>query len=201
MPPQPPFPNEYQKRLVSESDSKACNVCYKPTCTVLLASNQVDFFYVCPSHLKDVSFCSALHPEAYTKLLEERKALEKQVKDAMTEAEAHKPYPWTNIMNTIGWNKKDKDKLPKKDDENASKEEKEGTKEYESLIAAVRQHKSDLADLDEKIASFSFKKYQLNKDVYRIRVNNYIQGQLRAKRQKEIHDPSFFPQAPTGELQ
>lgn len=194
---QPPFPNEYQRRQVGESDAKACTVCYKPASTVLLSANQGDFFYICPSHLKDTSYCIAIHPETYTKLLQQRGDTDKQVKEALAKAEANKPYSWNKLVNTISWNRA---KPAEAEKDVGPKEEKEKNATYEHLVAELDKLKKQLAELDLQIANFSFKNYQLNKDIYRMRVNNHIQAQWKIKRQKEMQDPSFFPQAPTGGL-
>lgn len=195
---QPPFPNEYLKRQVSESDAKACSVCYKPASTVLLSSNQGDFFYICPSHLKDASFCTPIHPDAYNELLEKRKDIEKQAKDASVKAEANRPYSWNKLVNTINWNKAKPAEAGK--DAITPKEDKDKSVTYENLLAELDKLKKELAALDQQISTFSFKNYQLNKDIYRMRINGYIQAQWKIKRQKEMQDPSFFPQAPTGGL-
>ncbi|KAK1997197.1 DUF1742-domain-containing protein [Colletotrichum falcatum] len=47
------FANIYTHRKVAETAAKGCDVCYRATSSVLVASENKDFFYVCPSHLKD----------------------------------------------------------------------------------------------------------------------------------------------------
>lgn len=51
-----PFENRYFKRLVAEKDAKPCSMCYRSTATVLTTVANQDFFYICPSHLKDPTF-------------------------------------------------------------------------------------------------------------------------------------------------
>lgn len=191
----PPFPNEYLLRLVADSDSKACTVCYKPTTSVLVASNQGDFFYICPAHLKDGSFSSPIHPESYAKLLTEEKELEKKVVVANETAEANKPYSWNKIMTSMGWKSTKTTEEASKDAETKTKE-----KTYEALLAELIELKKQLATLKESIANFKFKNYKLNGDIYKMRINNHIQARVKAKRQQEMQDPSFFPSAPTTNL-
>lgn len=197
---QPPFPNEYLSRLVGDSDSKACTVCYKPTTTVLLASNKADFFYICPFHLKDDSFGTPIHPESYTKLLLERQALEKKMEAADRKAELNKPYSWNKIMNTIGWSKDDK-KDDKDDNKDDKKDEKKSIDSYKALVAEATVLKNELSTLNETIANFKFKNYKLNKDIYRMRVNGLLQAKAKARRQQEMQNPSFFPSAPSNNIQ
>lgn len=191
----PPFPNDYLLRLVAESDSKACLICYKPTTSVLLAGNKGDFFYVCPGHLKDESFSRPIHPESYTKLLNEQKELEKKIVTANEVAEANKPYSWNKIMTSMGW-KTDK----KSEDTTKSAETQAKEKTYEALLAELNELKKQLATLKESITGFKFKNYKLSGDIYKMRINNHIQARVRAKRQQEMHNPSFFPSAPTNNL-
>lgn len=75
------FANIYTHRKVADTASKACEICYRPSTSVLVASeNKVghhqslcsclelnlaqDFFYVCPAHLKDKGFCNPVIDEA-----------------------------------------------------------------------------------------------------------------------------------------
>ncbi|KAI9671774.1 MAG: hypothetical protein M1831_003302 [Alyxoria varia] len=48
--------NRYHRRLVAESASKPCLVCYKPSSTVLVTPDNADLFYTCPGHLDDKGF-------------------------------------------------------------------------------------------------------------------------------------------------
>lgn len=50
------FTNLYYKRTVGTP--KACDVCYKPTTTVLATINTTDFIYTCDTHLTDPGFAS-----------------------------------------------------------------------------------------------------------------------------------------------
>ncbi|POS84308.1 hypothetical protein EPUL_004522, partial [Erysiphe pulchra] len=54
------FPNIYTHRKVAETAAKSCEICCKPSTSVLLASGHKDFFYVCTIHLKDKKFCKPL---------------------------------------------------------------------------------------------------------------------------------------------
>merc|ERR1712000_587964 len=53
-----PFPNLYTHRKVAEASAKACDICYKPSTSVLITPDKKDFFYVCVGHLKDRYFCT-----------------------------------------------------------------------------------------------------------------------------------------------
>lgn len=184
---QPPFPNEYAKRLVGASDGKACVVCFKPTSVVLLSANKVDFFYICGSHLKDTSFASPVYPDKYNQLLEQRLSQEKALVQAREKVELNKPYAWDKL---VSWGKKDK-----KDDKETDKPAKET---YESMVEKHEQAKKDLAETNDAIAAFDFKNFKLDKNMYKTRVNGHIQAKVRSARQKEMHNPSFFPSVPSA---
>ncbi|KAI6708121.1 hypothetical protein JHW43_009355 [Diplocarpon mali] len=55
--------NIYTHRKVADTAAKACEICYKPSTSVLVAPENKDFFYVCPAHLKDKGFCNAIIDE------------------------------------------------------------------------------------------------------------------------------------------
>ncbi|KAF3989650.1 hypothetical protein FT663_02744 [Candidozyma haemuli var. vulneris] len=186
---QPPFPNEYNKRLVGAADEKACVVCYKPTQTVLLAANKADFFYICAAHLKDVSFASPVHPERYNELLEQRKTQEKSLVQAREQVELNKPYAWDKL---VSWGKK-KDK-----DEDTKDDKDKPKKSYESHVSHLEQVKKELGETNDQIAAFDFKCFKLDKNMYKARVNSHIQARVRSARQKEMQNPSYFPSVPTG---
>ncbi len=52
------FPNIWNHRKVAETAAKACEICYKPSSSVLVTPDNKDWFYICPMHLKDAKFCS-----------------------------------------------------------------------------------------------------------------------------------------------
>ena len=54
------FPNIWHHRKVADTSSKACDICFKPTTSVLITPEKQDFFYVCMVHLKDTRFCTPI---------------------------------------------------------------------------------------------------------------------------------------------
>lgn len=212
-----PFPNSYVCRKVAAADSRACAVCYKPTVTVLVAENGADFFYVCESHLKDSAFAEPVHAEEYTAMHQERSQLETAIRAVDQKASMAKSYAWSKVMNVIGWDsgasrgrggdsqesedgKDGADSKVTESDEKDAKVTSSKTTTYEDLVKERKDLARKVAQLNESIASFRFKKYKLDTDVYRIRLNTHIQAQTRAKRHKELHSSGFFPLAPSHEL-
>ncbi|KAI0161583.1 AAA-ATPase Vps4-associated protein 1-domain-containing protein [Xylariaceae sp. FL1272] len=54
------LPNIWHHRKVADTSAKGCEICYKPSTSVLVTPDKQDFFYVCPSHLKDRGFASPI---------------------------------------------------------------------------------------------------------------------------------------------
>ncbi|OBA19510.1 DUF1742-domain-containing protein [Metschnikowia bicuspidata var. bicuspidata NRRL YB-4993] len=204
----PPFPNEYRCRLVADSDSKPCTICFKPTSTVLLASNKADHFYVCPMHMKDKSFASPIILEDYTKLMSEKTRLENEVRLANSLADANRPYSWTKLMSNIGWSdpvqprKENSEDKPKLDDAESSQAKKQKQDTYEELVSQANSLKTKLADVNSSIAGFQFKHYALAKDVYKMRVNSSLQGRNRVQKQSpgEASKSVVFPSVPKSDI-
>lgn len=193
---EPPFPNEYTLRRVAESDAKACVICYKPTATVLLAANKADFFYICASHLQDASFAQPVHPASYTELVAQRKLLEGKYAAAHAAAEAKRPYLWNKLMSKWGWTEEKAKATEKEAKDKDAKDAKGDT--YEELARAAAALKQELDGVAAAVDAFVFKTHNLNKDMYKMRLNSHLQAQARARRQAAMREPLFFPAAPTG---
>lgn len=181
----PPFANEYALRMVAENDSKACNTCYKPTNTVLLSSNQKDFFYVCEQHLKDETFATAVQPEEYKELIKEKAKLTGDLAQWKYDMDKIKPYAWTKLVSNLSLSK-----------------EKDGkeNEEYKELSIKIMANNERLNQLNEQIKNYKFKQYKLDKDIYKIRINNFIQMQMNKKRQQKIHSTNYFPSVPQNKI-
>lgn len=191
-----PFPNNYHLRLVAQSDARACAVCYKPTTTVLVNDNKLDHFYICASHTNDAQFAAPVHPPEYVEFLEQQKTLKEKVAQLEQDVERLKPYMWNRVVNNIpGWSKAEAPKESKDVDPANAKSNDEKHKLYRAQLG---ENSLSLAEVDAKIAGFKFKSYVLNKDIYKIRINNYLQAKVRQRRQQELHSPGFFPSVPTA---
>lgn len=109
------FPNEYTHRKVAETSAKSCEICYKPSSSVLITSDSKDWFYVCPSHLKDTGFCTPKIDHAAIEA-RKKKELEDEIERVKKEYEEKQ--------------KKKKEKAEKKEDKDDKddKDEKDDTK-------------------------------------------------------------------------
>lgn len=174
-----PFDNEYKLRLVSENDSKSCAVCYKPSSRVLITNNNQDFFYVCPSHLKDSSFSKPIPSQAYNDLESEKSKLETELKELNKSVEAKRP----------GFTSYFKKSTP-------NDNEKDNKDSYEELVKRQKSLQQDFNTLTTQINQFQFKMYCLNDDMYKIRIKNYMNKKMNEKRLKNMARPGFFPSVP-----
>lgn len=211
---EPPFPNEYNLRIVGESDSKSCNVCFKPTTSVLLSSNKVDFFYVCPNHLKDESYAKPIYPDSYNSLIKEKIELQGDLSTLNADLKLVEPYVWNKLMSNIPGFKSKQSTANDKDNNNdddgdknkdSGKELEKSTsksnkEKYEQLKQKIKENNKQLTDIDSKLVNFEFKKFKLNNDIYKIRINNLIQSKFKQKKAKEISTPGFFPSVPRNNL-
>lgn len=175
-----PFPNEYNCRRVAANDSKACAVCYKPTLTVLITTNQVDFFYTCENHLSDGLFASATRPAEYQTLVKNKIDLESKIDKATQEKYKHKPLVLSKV-----WNLEKKDDQPDK---------------YGELLKQLTELQEQLATANTDISGYKFTQYQLDNSMYTVRLNHHRQAQAAKARKTKIELSGFFPSAPTHNI-
>lgn len=113
-----PFPNVYTHRKVADTASKGCNICYKPTTSVLITLEKQDFFYVCAIHLKDKNFATPIIDHA---------AIEARLK---AEAEAKKKKELDEEVERVKKEYAEKQKAKaEKDDKGKDKDQKEQDKD------------------------------------------------------------------------
>ncbi|KAL8874254.1 MAG: hypothetical protein Q9174_000374 [Haloplaca sp. 1 TL-2023] len=74
-----PLQNVWHLRRVAEASAKPCDICYKPTTSVLITPDQKDHFYVCPGHLKDRGFCTPVVDEAEAAAKKRKEELDREI--------------------------------------------------------------------------------------------------------------------------
>ncbi|KAI5967405.1 hypothetical protein CANMA_003048 [Candida margitis] len=212
-PQQPPFPNKYNARLVAQTDAKPCTICFKPATTVLLAENNLDFFYTCVQHLLDAQFASPIPSEEYTELKKTVDNLTQKVDTLKKEVDAAKPYLWG--ISTY-WSKdkptetsklSDKDKSKSNGTESENNKQKEGEKgggtsghKYETLKKQLNTTETELNNKQDELKNFKFKKYTLNQQVYRNRLMSHQKKKYNKERSEKIQQAGFFPSAPNHSI-
>ena len=195
------LPNLYIRKLVAESDSKLCLVCYKPSSTVLLNSSKMDFFYVCPQHLKDEQFAKANHSEEYKETNKKKMELEAALTRKRKRSEELKS-GWSFWK--VGTNKMEKEQQENetKDlqrDDNSKSQEKRETQH--TLKQEVRELEGKLNDTNEWLANYRPKEYALDSQIHKMRLLQRTQIKVRSKQQREKLPEDIFPEVPNSRIQ
>ncbi|ODQ65603.1 DUF1742-domain-containing protein [Nadsonia fulvescens var. elongata DSM 6958] len=195
------FKNLYHLRKVAESSAKACFVCYKPSSTVLVASDgKSDFFYVCQSHLADPSFAQVPDKPAKPPQTVDKEALDKEIE----------------ILKKRWAEKQTKnDNSNEKDEKETTKDEKEKTKDDKepSFISKIfnGSAKSDKIDRSASPSNPSTpasdvtvpakRVFVLNKDIFALRVQTHRSAKRVKQHQQMLAKPNLFPSVPTTKLE
>ncbi|KAK7697554.1 hypothetical protein SLS64_013436 [Diaporthe eres] len=127
------FPNVYTHRKVAEAASKRCEICFKPSTSVLVTPDKEDFFFVCPSHLKDRGFCSPIVDQAAIDA-KKKKDMEAEVEKVKKEYEERQRKKKEESEKSKD---KDKDKEKEKDGDDKKKAD-DDKKADESKVEKVR---------------------------------------------------------------
>ncbi|KAL6898563.1 DUF1742 domain-containing protein [Trichoderma evansii] len=184
-----PFANLYTHRKVAEAAAKACDVCYKPSTSVLITPDKKDFFYICPVHLKDRNFCSPKIDEDAVKAKREKELAEETEKLKKEYEEKQRK-------------KKEKEKEKEKEkDKEKDKKEKDKAKDKDK----DKEKKEDKGEDEEKSTGEETPKEEEEPRVFELKTVFY-QQRLQRKRQAEnakrdrerASQPNYFPSVPTG---
>ena len=188
--------NLYHKRLVAETSSKACLICYKPTPTVLITPDSRDFFYVCPGHLTDRGFAT---PSDGTGGSDNETEKKKRDEELQREIEiVKKEYEDKMKKRKKGKKKEEKDANGKKikdDDDDFGDDEKKEESEKDAKIKSLEGQKSAAQD-----AGSGPRVFMLHKNIFQMRTNRLREAQLAKKRQEQLKSGSLFPSVPKGSL-
>lgn len=173
------FPNIYTHRKVADTASKACEICYKPSTSVLITPENKDFFYVCPGHLKDKGFCSPIIDEAAlaAKKKREMEAEVERVKQEFEEKQRKKK-------------EKEKEKDTEKDAEKGKDKDKKDTE---------KDNKTEKKKLDEASSPVPEEEprvFALKKAFYQQRIDKKRNAEIARRNRERLQNPNLFPQVP-----
>ncbi|KAJ4352681.1 hypothetical protein N0V95_004065 [Ascochyta clinopodiicola] len=181
-----PFENTWHHRKVAETASKPCNICFKPTSSVLITPNNKDFFYVCIGHLSDRGFCQPDAEEA-AGIAERRK---KEEMDREIE-KVKKEYEEKQRLKKEKRKAKDKDK-DKETKSNEEEEDKKDEKAKEDKIKELSQSSGNTtADSGARI-------YHLSKSFYQMRLDKLRNAEIAKRNRERLHNPANFPSVPNN---
>ncbi|PFH58526.1 hypothetical protein XA68_13569 [Ophiocordyceps unilateralis] len=199
-----PFPNLYTHRKVAESSAKACDICYKPSTSVLITADNKDFFYVCPAHLKDKYFCTpkmdenavqadAVKAKREKALAEEMERLKKEYEEQQRRKKVKESKDKQKDKD------KDKGKDEKKDDEKKDQGEDQGKDDKEDAKGQGKAQKhateaeTSAATKDEEPRIF-----ELKSTFFQQRLQKKRQAEAAKRDRERASQPNYFPSVPTN---
>ncbi|KAK1833991.1 VPS4-associated protein 1 [Podospora conica] len=176
------FPNVYAHRKVAETSAKSCDICFKPSTSVLITADNKDFFYICPSHLKDPGFCTPKIDQAAIEA-RKKKELDEEVARVKKEYEEKQRKKKEEKEKKEKEKEKGKDKKDKKNDKDED-EKKDKPEEKEEA-------KSPAPEVEEEPRLF-----ELKSAFYQQRLGRKRQIEMAKRNRERLQDPSFFPSVP-----
>ncbi|KAK3346936.1 VPS4-associated protein 1 [Lasiosphaeria hispida] len=184
------FPNVYTHRRVAESSAKSCDICFKPSTSVLITPDNKDFFYVCPSHLKDPGFCI---PKIDQAAAEARKKRELEAEIARVKKEYEEKQKKKKGKEKEKEKEKEKDKKgDKSKDKDKDKDSKaDDDEKKEDAVQSKDEAKSPATEEDEEPRVF-----ELKSTFYEARRNRKRQAEIAKRNRERLQDPAFFPSVP-----
>ncbi|KAI5256780.1 DUF1742-domain-containing protein [Aureobasidium subglaciale] len=184
--------NIWHHRKVAETAAKGCMVCYKPSSSVLITPDSKDFFYICPSHLKDRNFALPTDDEA--KAIAERKKKE----ELDREIEAVKKEYEEKMKKKQ--QKKDKSKDRDKDAKDKDKEDKKPDKEEQERDDKIKAltDKADASSTAKSGVDDGPRVFQLQKHFYNQRLEKMRNAEAAKRARERMRNPQLFPSVPSG---
>ncbi|KAL0934551.1 uncharacterized protein CTRU02_211350 [Colletotrichum truncatum] len=191
------FANVYTHRKVAENAAKGCDVCYRATSSVLVAEEKKDFFYVCPSHLKDKNFCSPIIDKEAAEA-KKKKELEEEIERVKKEyEEKQKKKKEKDAKDKDADKEKEKEKDKDKDNDNdKSKDEKKA--EDEKKTDDAKSTDKDGAGTSTPSTDDEPRVFALHKNFYGMRLEKKRQLEIAKRNRERLQQPSFFPSVPKG---
>ncbi|KAJ6000722.1 hypothetical protein N7481_001131 [Penicillium waksmanii] len=183
--------NIYHLRRVADTSSKACLICYKPSTSVLITPDNKDFFYVCPAHLQDRHFCSAIVDTDGEAAREKEKKMAEEIEKVKKEYE-EKQKRKKEKKSDKDEKDKDKEKDEKKGDskDSNSNDEKERDDKIDSIKKGDSESKTDNSP----------RVFALHKTFYQMRIDRLRGIEMAKRNQERMKKPSLFPSVPKKEL-
>ncbi|PLB54425.1 DUF1742-domain-containing protein [Aspergillus steynii IBT 23096] len=187
--------NIWHLRRVADTAARACYICYKPSSSVLITPDNKDFFYVCPVHLKDRNFCSAIVDVEEQEVKRKKEAMDAEIEKVKREYEEKQRRKKEKSKEKEKEKAADKEEDKKKDDQKSASEEKDtkaDEKERDDKIASIQKSESTpSADDSPRI-------FALHKNFYAMRLERLRNAEAAKRNRQRMQDPSFFPSVPSG---
>ncbi|TGJ87251.1 hypothetical protein E0Z10_g1560 [Xylaria hypoxylon] len=200
------IPNIWHHRKVADTSAKGCEICFKPSTSVLITPDKQDFFYACPAHLQDRGFCSpiidhdAIAAKKKKEMDEEVERLRSEYEEKLRkkrEKEAEKEKDKDKDKDKGKDSKeKDEDKTEKKEDSTSDdkgkskdKDKSQAEVEEEPRVFAL-QRLGIISRRDERIPLTPARVF------YQRRLDRKRQAEIAKRNRERLHNPNFFPSVP-----
>ncbi|KAJ6440628.1 AAA-ATPase vps4-associated protein 1 domain-containing protein [Purpureocillium lavendulum] len=176
------FPNVYTHRKVAEASARACDICYKPSTSVLITPDKKDFFYVCPVHLKDKNFATPKIDEEAVKAKREKELAEEteKLKKEYEERQRKKKEKESKKKDD-----KDKDKDKDRDDKDAKDDDKDKDKDGNEKDEGTSTPQEEEPRVFELKSAF-----------YQQRLLKKRQAEAAKRDRERVSQPGYFPSVP-----
>ncbi|KAI4870595.1 DUF1742-domain-containing protein [Hypoxylon rubiginosum] len=178
------IPNIWNHRKVADTSAKACEICFKPSTSVLITPENKDFFYVCPSHLKDRGFCTPIidHEAIAAK---KKKEMDDEVERVKKEYEEKQRKKQQKESKKGEETEKPKDK-EEKDSKDAEKKDESKPNDKDKV-----EDKTPPKPEEEEPRVFA-----LQRTFYQQRLDRKRQAEMAKRNRERLSNPNFFPSVP-----
>ncbi|KAI1421733.1 DUF1742-domain-containing protein [Xylaria sp. FL1777] len=180
------LPNIWHHRKVADTSAKGCEICFKPSTSVLITPDKQDFFYVCLAHLKDRGFCSPIidHDAVAAK---KKKEMDEEVEKVKREYEEKQ--------------RKKKEKEAEKETEKDKEKEKKDSKEKdddkdEKKTDSTSGDKGKSKDKSPPEVEEEPRVFALQRTFYQRRLDRKRQAEVAKRNRERLNNPNFFPSVP-----
>ncbi|OAX80871.1 hypothetical protein ACJ72_04790 [Emergomyces africanus] len=184
------LPNIWHHRKVAETAARSCDICYKPSSSVLVTPDKRDFFYVCPIHLKDRGFCSPIINEEEIAAKKRKEEMDKEIERVKQEYEEKMKKKKQKEKD-----KKDGDEKDKKDKKKDEGDDEKAEKEKDDKIKSIQNNSNTDTQKDDGPRIFS-----LHKNFYQIRIDRMRNAEIARRNRERMKNPSLFPSTPKTDL-
>ncbi|KAH0266047.1 hypothetical protein KCU91_g11019, partial [Aureobasidium melanogenum] len=190
--------NIWYHRRVADTAAKGCMICYKPSASVLITPDSKDFFYICPSHLKDRNFAIPTDDEA--KAIADRKKKEELDREIEAVKKEYDEKMKKKQQKKDKANDKDKDKKDKEKDNNDKEKDNndKDEKERDDKIKALTDKAEGSSSTSKPGVEDGPRVFQLQKHFYNMRLEKRRNAEAAKRNQERLRNPSLFPSVPTG---
>ncbi|KAM5435748.1 hypothetical protein MferCBS31731_006197 [Microsporum ferrugineum] len=184
--------NRWHLRRVADTSAKSCLICYKPSTSVLVTPDNKDFFYICPIHLKDKSFCSPLIDEEEVAAKKKKEEMDREIEKVKKEYEEKQRRKKEKEKEKEKDGDKKEEKKKETDDKENNKDEKEKDEKIKYIQKAADSGNASTDDMPRI--------YALHKNFYQMRVDRLKAIEKSKRDRQRLQNPSTFPSVPKTDL-